>query len=208
MKRYLITVLILSLFGCNRISNSKISSDKLSDTLKIDNNWVFDKVVGSKLAFKNGKTFETKLYELQYVGQIPVENKAPFLIFSGRECNECDANISIYIHSPSDGLLDVYHGQNRYEYPGTVKDYETDSLLSISRAFYGQISEKNKGVIWYENRLLVNGKMGRSIFLAYIYKGKLKDTLYYDKDEFDLTINYTKKGLCKEIAGRNFTSEP
>jgi len=65
--------------------------------------WIFDKVRAHTLEFKNGKSYNTDLYDLKYIGQVANNNKAPFLIFSGRECLECDANISIYIHSPANG---------------------------------------------------------------------------------------------------------
>ena len=170
--------------------------------------WIFDKVENGKLVFKNGRTLDTKLFELAFIGQISLDNKSPYFILSGRDCNECDANISIYIHSPNDGQLKVDHGQNRFQYPGMEKDYETESVLYISRAFYGQVLENIKGVIWYENKLLKNGKMGRSVFLLHINNGSLKDTTYDDNGKLRETINLLKKGKCSEITGRQYTSEP
>jgi hypothetical protein len=202
----------LFLSACSTDNFSKDKDKKPVDTLKqvikVPDNWIFDKVDSSKLHFKNSKFFDTHLYELKYIGQINSQNKAPFLIFSGRDCNECDANISIYIHSPSDGPLTVEYGQNRYHYPGTERDYETDSLTCISRAFYGQVLENTNGVIWYEKRLLENGKMGNRIFLSKVDKGFIKDTLYEDNGTIEQTISLFKKGLCKEIKGKQFSSEP
>ena len=192
----------------NSKSNLNQASDSLTTNTKDNIDLTFEKVQGSKLVFKGGQTFETNLFELEYIGQVSADNKAPYLIFSGRDCNECDANISIFIHSPSDGKLITDHGQNRYQYPGTEKDYETDSVLYVSRAFYGQVLDNIKGVIWYENRLLENGKMGRSVFLSRFDKGSLKDTIYEDNGKLGETINLVKKGLCSEITGRQYTSEP
>jgi len=200
------------LSACSIDNRSKDTDKKIVDTLNqvtnVSDNWIFDKVDSTKLLFKNSKSFDTHLYELQYIGQINLQNKAPFLIFSGRDCNECDANISIYIHSPSDGQLTVDYGQNRYQYPGTERDYETDSLTYISRAFYGQVLDNTKGVIWYEKRLLENGKMGNRIFLTKVDNGFIKDTLYQDNGTIEQTISLLKKGLCKEIKGQQFSSEP
>lgn len=185
----------------------ELVSNQLTQII-IGKEWTFDKVKDSIIVFKNGQTINTKLFDLQFIGQIPVANKAPYFIFSGRDCNECDANISIYIHSPSDGQLKVEYGENRYQYPGTEKDYETDSVLYISRAFYGQVLENINGVIWYANHLLENGKMGRFVFLSHIENGSLKDTTYDDNGGLNQTINLMKKGFCKEIAGRQYSSEP
>jgi hypothetical protein len=207
---YILIILLLGSCGTNDNSKSNIiqTSDSLTTNSKTNIDWTFEKVQGSKLIFKGGQTFETNLFELEYIGQVSADKKAPFLIFSGRDCDECDANISIYIHSPSDGRLVVDHGQNRYQYPGTEKDFETDSVLYISRAFYGQVLEDINGVIWYENRLFENGKMGRFVFLSRIDNGSLKDTTYEDTGKLDHTIILKNKGLCMEIKGREYTSEP
>jgi hypothetical protein len=207
---YILTILFLVSCGTNDKpkSNLKQASDSLTTSKKDNTDWTFEKVQESKLVFKGGQTFETNLFELEYIGQVTVVNKAPYLIFSGHDCKECDTNISIYIHSPSDGQLEVGHGQNRYQYPGTEKDYETDRILYISRAYYGQVLETTKGVIWYENRLLENGKMGRSVFLSRIDNGIIKDTTYEDNGKLGETINLLKKGRCSEIIGRQYASEP
>ena len=91
-------------------------------------NWNFKSISGSIINFGNGKPFNTHLYELKYIGQIPNGDQIPFFIFSGRDCNECDAHISIYIHSPKDGKLTIENGQNRYQYPGKESDIEDNSL--------------------------------------------------------------------------------
>jgi hypothetical protein len=199
-------------FSCGTNEDLKAPHKNLADSIvkanDVPDTWEFDTVQNKSLLFKNGRSFETGLYELEYIGQIPVDKKAPYLIYSGRDCNECDANISIYVHSPSDGKLVIDHGQNRYQYPGTEKDYETSSILYISRAFYGQVLENIKGVIWYENRLLENGKMGRFVFLLQVDNGSLKDSTYEDTGKLDRTINLKRQGLCKEIPGREYTSEP
>jgi hypothetical protein len=192
--------------------NYKTNQCELDSNLLVQgitsSNWTFDKIEGSKLVFKNGQKFETNLFELEFIGQVPADNKAPYFIFSGRDCNECDANISIYIHSPSDGQLNVGHGQNRYQYPGTETDYQSDKILYVSRAFYGKVLENINGIIWYENRLSENGKMGRTVYLSYIVNNLLKDTVYEDKGKLGETVNLSKKGFCKEIKGRQYTSEP
>jgi hypothetical protein len=209
---------IISIFAtfvfisCGTKDNPKNNHNKPIENIATNpeapSDWTFDKVEKSNIVFKNGQSFETKLFELEYIGQVSSNNKKPYLIFSGCDCQDCDANISIYIHSPLDGAIIVEHGQNRYQYPGTETDYETDSTLCISRAFYGQVLENINGVIWYENRLLENGKMGRIVFLSKIENEKLIDTLYIDNGNLDETLNLLNKRLCIEIQGRKYSSEP
>jgi hypothetical protein len=170
--------------------------------------WIFSKVDSSRLLFANGRVVETSLYELTYIGQIPLEHKSPLLIFSGRDCDGCDENVSMYMQSPSDGKLEVEFGKNRYQCPGTETDFETDKLLYTSRAFYGQVLENTNGVIWYENRLMENGNWQHDVFLSWMDHDIRRDTMYYSGIDSNQTFALLKQGLCKEIKGRRYTSEP
>jgi len=210
MKRLVYILTIIFLFGCGTSANKPAGT--LSATIKKDSlsqtDWSFDKVSDTKLIFKDGKSFDTKLYQLEFIGQIQVDKKAPYLVFSGRDCKECDANLSIYIHSPSDGQLSVGDGKNSYAYPGTENDYETNNDLYKSRAFYGQVLSDIKGVIWYQSQLLKNGKINRSVFLSHIVNGTLKDTTFADNGQLKETLNLLNNGQCKIIQGHEYTSEP
>jgi hypothetical protein len=175
---------------------------------KNDNNWIFEKVIGSVLKFKNGKEYNTRLYQLKYIGQIANPNKAPFLIFSGRDCDECDANISIYVHSPSNGTLEVANGENRYDYPGTERDIEDKSLLYMARAFYGEILPGINGVIWYSDQLMQNNIWQKSLFIVNLNNGVKKEKILKDSGQLKESLVLLKQGLCKEIKGIDYTSEP
>jgi hypothetical protein len=189
---------------------NKVSQIDQKEPTKIKDiiNWEFLKVKNDELIFKGGNSYKTDLFDLEYIGQIKADPKAPYLIFSGRDCEGCDENINIYIHSPSDGKLRVENGQNRYQFPGMETDYETDSLLYTSQAYFGEILEKKYGLIWYENNLLENGKMGKSTFVTYIENGILRDTIFVDHKDLSETLKLLKRGLCKEIKGRKYSSEP
>ena len=170
--------------------------------------WDFEKIAGNKLYFKNGKQFKTSLYELKYIGQVPNGNKAPFLILSGRDCDECDANISIYICSPADGPLKVESGENSYSLPGTERDLEDKNILFKARAFYGLVLSNIKGVIWYQNQLMENGTWKKSIFLVNLNHPDKKEISMKDTGQLQETLNMLKQGLCKEIPGVAYNNEP
>ena len=191
----------LSLIVATFLLSCKTKGEHQSD-------WLFEKTDSSKLVFKGGKSFDTKLFNLKYIGQIPIENKPPFLIFSGVDCNECDANACIYIHSPSDKVFSVGQGQNCYLYPGKQNDYETNALIYDARTFYGQVLNGIKGVIWYQKELSVDGKWKSSIFLAKIIGETKIDTVLNENGQLKETISLMNKGLCKEIPGITTTSEP
>jgi len=72
----------------------------------------------SVVVFKDGSRFQTTLFEVRVLGILRTERKVPFLVLEGRGCTDCDANTSIYIHSPSDGAMRGEEAQPRYAYPG------------------------------------------------------------------------------------------
>jgi len=186
---------------------SKVSYHYLTQN-KETKEWNFIKVSGHTLLFKNGKKFNTNLYNLNYIGQVRNGDKAPFLIFSGRDCNECDANISIYIHSPSNGILMPENGKNRYQQPGVEKDIEDHSILYKARAFYGEILPGIHGVLWYQDQLMENNTRQKSLFLVDIKNGIIKETILKESGQLKLTLQLLKQGFCKEIQGVSYNSEP
>jgi hypothetical protein len=171
--------------------------------------WTFDRVDGTKLVFKEGPSFDTELVNLEYIGQIETDQKAPFFIYSGRDCDECDANTAIYFHSPRHGQLNVGNGENRYGYPGRERDYETDSLIYQARAFYGEVLKGVKGIVWYQKTLMEDNSFQNSVFIARIDRETIKgeEIKGYDR-KLQETLSLNKSGKNKEIKGRDYTSEP
>ncbi|MBB6613147.1 hypothetical protein H7F15_19060 [Pontibacter sp. Tf4] len=171
--------------------------------------WTLAKVDGSRLVFKEGPVFDTELYQLEYIGQVDIDSKAPFLIFSGRHCDECDANISIYFHSPRNGYLNVSYGENRYLYPGKERDYETDTLLYEAKAFYGEVFKGVSGIVWFQKTLMEDNSLQNSVYLAKIVGDKVVAEELKDFDNrLKEAIILNKAGKNKEIKGREYTSEP
>ena len=167
-------------------------------------------VNGRTIIFENGYKFTTTLYELKYIGQLKATTKIPYLIMSGRGCQECDANICIYVHSPSDGPMLGEEGQTRYTHPGRQRDYESDSLVYESRAFFGHVLPSvSEGVIWYEKYLTDKSSFEKSVFLLQVRGNELVDTTYTDSlPDIATTLKLAKQGECKEIAGMEQTTEP
>lgn len=211
LRNYLPICLIISLFACTSNNQTKVSTKNIvqkSSKIIDSNEWIFQGTAGSILKFKNGKEYNTNLYELNYIGQIVNGHEAPFLVFSGRDCNECDANISIYVYSPSNRPLKVENGENRYQYPGTERDYESDSLLYKARAFYGQVLPGINGVIWYNEQLIENNTWQKSLFLVNLSNGIKKDTALKISGQLKNTLRLLDQGACKEIKGLDYKSEP
>lgn len=221
-------ILFLCLFSCNQEKDIKesetIESDKLdasklaTDSVKIIQaksnqpqltTWTFDKIENKKLLFKEGHSFDTELYNLEYIGQVATDNKEPFLIYSGRDCDECDANISIYFHTPRNGKLKVGNGENSYSYPGKETDYINNSLIYQARAFYGEVLKGVFGVIWYQKTLQDNNTFKNTVYLAKVEGDSIKNQELKGYDNLlKETQSFNKTGKNKEIKGIEYTSEP
>jgi hypothetical protein len=169
----------------------------------------FDEVenaANKKVNFKSGKVYETNLFEIEFIGQLQSTQKADFLILAGRQCEECDANISIYIHSPSDGPLQDEAYQPRYGFPGKVFYYEDNRLVYESRTFWGEVLPKRFGVIWFQKQLTDKNEWVESVFFAELLNDKIEDKTV--KATIDQLVDQVKKGTAWEIKGRDQTSEP
>jgi hypothetical protein len=208
MKNYL-TISLFILIGCKSNRSLEVNNSLQSDTLQIRHSaWSFSGIEGSKLLFDDGKTYETSLYHLDYIGQIVIDNKDPYFIYSGIDCDSCDADISIYIHSPSDGKLNIKNGQNRYGYPGREYDLYTDSLIYEGQAYYGEVLPSVKGIIWYQKTLKESRYWESSIFLVDISRGSKIDTFLQDKGQLKQTLSLLEDKKCIEISGHEYRSTP
>ena len=209
MKKILI-VLFSILFSLKTQLKSKsrdFASDKRSrlDTSYKSKKWNFTKIVGQTLYFSNGKKFKTNLFDLKYIGQLKTKAKAPYLILSGRSCNGCGANASIYVHSPSDGPMEEEARQVRYSYPGREFYYLDNTLVFESKMFYGScLKEKSDCVVWVQRELNEKKIFEMSILILEVENDTLKES--YIKNDSYLTAKQLLN--CIELEGIETTSEP
>jgi hypothetical protein len=168
----------------------------------------FSHLSGDTIFFTHGQYYKTHLYETGFIGMVNVGDKAPYLIYSGRDCNECDANLSLYIHSPDDGTLDVSDGQYRMIYPGKVFHYETGELIYESNAFYGEVVNGTRGLIYYTGDFSETGDTLKRTLLIRLDAAGMTDSMWNHHLTLNQTIRLEAAGLCHEIAIKDFTSEP
>lgn len=194
--RYLIVAFFAVLTG-QAISQAQQAITKSDEVQKVANRKVY---------FKSGKVFETNLFEIEFIGQLQCTQRADFLILAGRQCEECDANISIYIHSPSDGPLQDEAFQPRYGFPGKEFYYVDNRLIHESRTFWGEVLPKRFGVIWFQKQLTDKNEWVESVFLAELLNDKIETKVV--KASLNHLVTQVKKGTAWEIKGRDKTSEP
>jgi len=159
--------------------------------------------------FQNGKKLETKLYAVKVISTLSAKSRAPFLIISGRGCRGCDANISLYFHSPDDGPMKGEAYQPRYSYPGKEFYYMDGKLLSEHRFFFGEcLSNMAEAAVWFQNDF-DEGKEKKFVFIVYVDEDTLiEQSIEYDLPNIEDTLNLVREGKCHEIEGEDRTSEP
>ena len=143
-------------------------------------------------------------FEIGYIGKILDQKKNMFYVFSGRDCIECDAEPTLY-------LISTKQNSNpcEYPYPGTEKYYMTGEIIYKSRAFWGEILNNVYGIviyqIFYDNKI----ETERNCYLVSIENGKVNETKFNDYNaKLKQTQTLQKKGLCKEIQGKEYTTSP
>jgi hypothetical protein len=103
--------------------------------------------------FSGRRSFETGLMRVEHLGTLPGVGRAPFLVLAGYGCNDCDINRSIYLHSPSDGVIQG-ESQPRYSYPGSLIEWDTEDpaeeIIHRARVFVGDCVAEVAGpvVLW------------------------------------------------------------
>jgi len=162
------------------------------------------------LKYGDGKTFQTGVFQTRYIGQLPAKGKASYLVFSGRSCNECDANRTIYIHSPDDGPMLGGERDTRYTFPGEYRDHEFGKLVRTARVFIGQcLASSTPAVLWFEGARTESGKWERGVFVAEVVDDRLVARPRTDSPpKLAQVVAAVKKVSCRELKGVKGYVEP
>ena len=162
------------------------------------------------LTLPNGSKFKTTIYGMKVIGRLRTTKKLPYFILSGTTCTECDENISIYIHSPSDGPMKNEAEQRRFSYPGREIDYQSGQVDYEGRMFYGDcLPDHPNAVIWFDGTLGDNKKWHHDVLVAEIKADRLVTTELHGElpkpSDFQTAVG---NGQCHELPGRRCYSEP
>jgi hypothetical protein len=163
-----------------------------------------------KLNYGEGKTFQTGVFEPRYIGQLPAEGKAAYLVFSGRGCTGCDANRSIYIHSPDDGPMQGGERDPRYSYPGQYRDPESKQVAYVARMFIGKCLASSRPVaLWFQRSLQDSGQWQRGVHVVEVVNDRLVSRAWTKQPpELSTVLAAVKSGTCREIKGVRGYLEP
>lgn len=163
------------------------------------------------LVLPDGTKFKTTLYGLRVIGELKTTGKLPYYILSGVGCDGCDANTSLYIHSPSDGPMKNEGEHRRFYYPGRELDYQQNrKLVYRGRVFLGGcISGFPDAVVWFEKFVSEANQWHSDVVVAEVNSDNLI-VKTIDREiplvgEAEMSV---RRGQCHEVPGTTRFSEP
>lgn len=158
-------------------------------------------VVGDTIRF-TAADYVSPLVQPEYIGQLPGTSKAPFLIFSGVECSDCDAGRTVLMHSPSDGVVKISRGlAGWYPYPGAVIDGTSGDTVSNSRLFWGKcLPDRAPGMVEYATQFASGKPADSAVVVTEIRDDMLvSDTLHAPQATVEVTVAEMYQGGCQEV---------
>jgi hypothetical protein len=205
----LVVCFVLFLGSCNRSPSHSATPVHSPDPRPEAANAVNGENRMGILVLPDGSKFQTTLYDLKVIGQLRAVHKLPYYVLSGVGCQGCDANVSVYIHSPSDGPMKDEGTQPRFDYPGQVISQD-NSVVSESRMFLGNcVAGHPDTVVWFDRSIGDDKQWHESVFLAEIKD----DHLVFEEPKTNAPSpgeaeDSTRKSECRELPGIKQWEEP
>lgn len=234
---YNLIFLLLIAFSCNskhklkdtgfEISKTNESNNKSSiedieakDSLNISNLDSISNLKILKTVNNNERNIDSlkildslNLYEKRLIGEIVLsENK--WYIVSGRSCNNCDENISIYLFPENSQMVKSKKPikvTDRFTHPGKVYHYTDKKLIYESSTFFGKCFDNfDNVIIWVERGINdETNEWEESLYFIQLYN----NTTIESWIDVELVLlkeidKHIAEGNCFEIEEINQISEP
>ncbi len=147
------------------------------------------------------------LVDRKDLGNVTGMDGHSYVVRSGRYCDACDAEISLYLFDAAQGEPKVNDGANARMHPGTARDGETGEPYYEARTFFGEVLQGVPGVIWYERAMGTDGTTGVHTVLLDLTTG-VQEQQQPGHELLERTLALAAAGKCTEIAGVDRTSAP
>lgn len=194
-----------------------------SDPLIVDRSWMPRQIVGhigqvddgiygekrATIVFRNGAEIRSDVVDLRFIGQLAARDKPPYIVFAGRRCYGCESNLSIYVHSPTGGRMTKR--TNRYRYPGRLYSHVNGQLIEETRTFFGEClpGRGPATVVWFVRTRRDTPQWRELVILVESLGGGLnEETLNDPAPSIEPTLTLVERERCREIPGRQMSSEP
>ena len=166
----------------------------------------FNQPSGTEIAFTNGHVAKAEVINFKLIDYLDSNEGNKFIIFSGRGCTECDMNTAIYINAAEDKI----YGLNSFEFPGTLKSFEDERLLSETRMFYGACLTKGEQVVVFYSRFLNEKNKWQQKVDYFNFHGNhmTKNSTELPYKSIKNTEAFQEAGKCFEVYGVDGHAEP
>jgi hypothetical protein len=163
------------------------------------------------LRLPDGTEFDPQLHALRYHGTLQTIDGTPLLIFSGIECQDCDANRTVHLRSPDPRLFSPETEFSAiYAFPGKQFSYEDDSVLVESRLFYGICLERepNPVVVQFATHYEDSTAVERVVYSA-VRDDRIADSILTDSlPKLPRTLRRVQNGKCRELQPEDMYAPP
>ncbi|MFS4493193.1 hypothetical protein [Maribacter sp. 2308TA10-17] len=221
--KLIITIFLLSSCGYGKVvkesSETEVSQNKKSD---LNINEKTHSQHGDTISNKNiytNKTIDTTLnivdtlgiFNKRLIGKIVLPNNTWYLV-SGKSCEKCDENTSIYLLPAYPEKLSNKNNVNyndRFDHPGKVFSYDDNTLVYESSTFFGKcLNSFGNIVIWVDREINESGEWEEGVYMIQIFEDKAVESRpnlsIYLLEEIEKNI---AKGKCFEIEEIDQVSE-
>lgn len=193
------------------------------DRLIVDKDWIPKRVTGNfrhfgdgvygpanlTIEFRNREQVRSDIVELDFIGQLKARDGAPFNIYSGKRCHNCESNRAIYIHSPTEGRMTT--NTMRLRYPGRLYSRVDGSLVEENRVFFGDCLPGYSAatMVWFTRTRLDRVGWQDQVTLVESQGTSLRQKVLKDPAPLiDSTLDLVEQDRCREIPGAQLSTEP
>lgn len=174
----------------------------------VDSNWAPMRIdhdsAGDVLHFPNGRRLAPNLFYVEFLGQLPRSHRSPILILGGRDCQDCDAELSVYA-IPGDANAFGFTHEDPFPYPGTLRpgggDTDTTSYYH-GRMFIGEcLAEKQTVVVWFQQERDSTGHWHPNVYRLSVSGDSAKGAFMQTMPPLANTVRAARTGRCLEVRG-------
>jgi hypothetical protein len=158
-----------------------------------------EKIDGGKIVFTNA-SLKTKLSAIEPLGLLNAKDDArPYLLVSALPCEDCATDKKALYLLRIDGT-----SQNKFVYPGEIRDRKDGQVLFRSRSFFGQClpGKPDVYIVFQSEKVDRRRALQDSVFIAEVGPVRIDEKLLWrGKPSLTNVLKLVKKKTCQEIKG-------
>ena len=161
----------------------------------------------SRLNFPTGDCWQTRLWDVRYVGLLPAVHRPPYFVLLAHRCVDCDdPYLRLWVGSP---LYGSSIGDNPLPAPGVWREAESDSVVEETHAFLGRCLSDSTEVLLVFDSSNEYATVRRSVWVVEVRGDSLSKRLIADDIEaFRPRPERLSGGGCRELPGVDQRAQP